>query len=122
MKKGLLIVSALLGFVFFGCTTVNTNSAKVFDPSIPQDQLCDLSIPNYIKVIRFDDKEVSWIGGLFSAYVISVPSGSHKLIVDYRDPTNKVDYPGLTMNCDFDAGSVYYLRGVSGKLQLDKIK
>ena len=115
MKK-IFLIAAVLCLVLAGCAT-NPDKAKVFDPSVPEEESCFLIVPNFVNVRMFDTTQVSWHDSILGITplqtMVRIPAGSHILVLDYTDMSEKV-YPNLILEYDFKAGSKYQIISIPG--------
>jgi len=140
MKKanffGLSVILLALVFVLSGCASTKTVDLGVYDPSVPQSELCTLEIAgglhveyfNGVKVKTIDDKWTldraleGWgingysanMYGNQSQGVIQIPAGTHKLRVNFYigNAEQSMKAYDLEITHNFVAGKRYRLKAI----------
>jgi len=126
MKKILLGVCLIVAFAFIGCAS--SKMSFVYDPGTPSELMSFLWVPNYVKVISFDDKEVEWTAPPISMapVKVGVPSGEHTFVIDTLIEGNNIagvpNVRGKSYTKRFVAGKGYQLINRNGEIQLIDLK
>ena len=109
IKKNLFALFVFTSLALAGCAS----NLGVYDPSVPQNRLCTLTIDSTLSVTRFDGKAVDWSSLLSVAdTVIQIPAGQHSFVMDYwaRGGDYIRSAENIRYSDTFEAGKSYVMR------------
>jgi hypothetical protein len=133
MKKKVLVglVCITVSLLLFSCVSVSTtDKSEVYDPTVPEDMRCLISVPSYIRITKFNNNDVLWQGPnalTMSSASYAIPPGKHVFTLDYAQPgvkdlIAKQRLMNMKFEVDMQPGQSFYVRGDSqGKVTFDLI-
>ncbi|MCL2231054.1 MAG: hypothetical protein FWC01_08145 [Treponema sp.] len=121
MKKGFFFSVVLLFVLIGGCVTIKSDSAIVYDETVPEDLRTVITLPSYIRITKFNNIDVEWTGGnplLMGTMSYAIPPGKNTFTVDYdqpgvSDPMARMRLMNRRYEVDMQPGQSYYIRGDS---------